>query len=323
MKYIKKGLFLLLVVIAVAGCGSTHPASEENEQEEESIRKGNELPTIGIALYSLQNQYTVSFASAASDYAKEKGIKLVIYNGNYDAATQTSQMEEMIQDKLDGIILNPQDAEKSSEGVDLAYEAGIPVISVNTKVENEHVTSHVGPDDLKAGEMIMQEAADYCSGKGNIVILEGPLGQSAQVERMQGIKNILKDNPDIHVISCKTANWSRLEARTVMKSWLEIFDRIDVVVAENDDMALGAVDAVKSTNKEIPIIGIDGFEDALQAVEDGEMLMTVYQDAKAQAQTAIDVMLDYLNGQEIDTVYRIPLEKITKDNVDSKRVSEK
>lgn len=280
-------------------------------QEAETNQIADSGIKLGITLYSLQNEYTVRFANAAADYAGEKGIELQIYDGNYDAELQINQVKQMLEDGVDGLILNPQEAVRCSECVDAAVEAGVPVIAVNTRVENDGITSYVGSDDVEAGEMIMERAAEALAGKGNVVILEGPLGQSAQLDRLQGMKNILKENPGIQVIGDKTANWSRLEAQTVMAKWLDTFDRIDAVVAENDDMALGAVQAIKDDGRipgeDILVVSIDGSEDAQAAVQEGSILMTVYQNAEKQACVAIDVLLQALAGEEVYPEYQVPL----------------
>lgn len=276
---------------------------------------GTEKRKLGITLYSLQNEYTVRFANAAADYAGEKGIELQIYDGNYDAELQISQVKRMIEDGVEGLILNPQEAVKCSECVDDAVAAGVPLIAVNTRVENDGITSYVGSDDVEAGEMIMEKAADTLGGKGNVVILEGPLGQSAQLDRLQGMKNVLRENPDIQVIGDKTANWSKLEAQTIMGKWLDTFDRIDAVVAENDDMALGAVQAIEEAGQipgqDIWVVSIDGSEDAQLAVQEGRILMTVYQNAEEQARTAIDVLLEALSGKPVASEYLVPLTPYT------------
>lgn len=275
--------------------------------------------TLGITLYSLQNEYTVRFANAAADYAEEKGIELQIYDGNYDAELQNNQVKQMIKDGADGLILNPQDAVKCSDCVDAAVEADVPIIAVNTRVENDGITSYVGSDDIKAGEMIMQKAAEILDGKGNVVILEGPLGQSAQLDRLQGIKNILKKYENIQIIGDKTANWSKLEAKTVMDGWLNTFDRIDAVVAENDDMALGAVQSIKEAakvpGKDIQVISIDGSEAAMEAVREGSILMSVYQNAEEQARISIDILLKKLDGEPVEQEYLVPFEEVTLDNI--------
>lgn len=312
-----------MILLGIMGCAekSAGELEEDGAKEEAEVPKEqDDKIKLGITLYSLQNEYMVRFANAASDYAKSQEIELKVYDGNYDAELQISQVEEMIVNGVDGIILNPQDSGRCSECVERAVEQDLPIISVNTRVDDDRITSYVGSDDVEAGELIMQKAIDALDGEGNVVILEGPLGQSAQIDRIQGMKNVLKRYPDIHVIGDKTANWSRMEAKLVVSGWLQTFDRVDAVIAENDDMALGAIDAIKETGKmpgeDILVLGIDGLKEALDEVRSGNMLMTVYQDAEKQAEVAVDVLVKRIQGGQIEREYRVPLSEVTAENVE-------
>ena len=113
----------------------------------------------------------------------------------------------------------------------------------------------------------------------------------------------------------KTANWSRSEAMTVMETWLQAFDEIDGIIGENDEMALGAREAVKGVNKDIPAVGVDGITDALDAVESGNMVVSIFQNADGQARKAVQVLLDAVNGKDVDENYWIDFEEVNKDNV--------
>lgn len=309
-----------MAVSGLAGCGAADTSAKAADTKAEADGKGQTADgekklKLGITLYSLKNEYTVRLANAAQSKAEEMGATLMVYDGNYDPSTQISQVETMISDGCDGIILNPQDSDACSPCVDKAVEAGIPIVAVNTRVNNDQITSYIGSQDVLAGEMIMQKIADTLGGKGKIVIIEGPMGQSAQIERRQGIQNILSKYPDIEVLAEKTANWSRSEAMTVMETWLQAFDQIDAIVAENDEMALGAREAVKAAGKDIPAVGVDGINDALTAVEDGNMLISVFQDAAGQGSKAVEVLIDAINKKPVEKNYWIAFEEVNKDNV--------
>jgi ABC-type sugar transport system substrate-binding protein len=295
----------------VAGCG----VADKQAKSEENKEGNEETVKIGITLYSLKNEFTVRLANAAEAKAKELGVELKVYDGNYDPSTQISQVETMISDGCKGIILNPQDAEACAPCVDKAVEAGIPIVGVNTRVQSEDLTSYVGSQDVTAGEMEMQKVADLLGGKGNIVIIEGPMGQSAQLERREGIQNILDKYPDIKVLAEKTANWSRSEAMTVMETWLQAFEQVDAIVAENDEMALGAREAVKAAGKDIPAIGVDGITDALNAVESEDLIASIFQDGAGQGGKAVEVLVNAINGETVEDNYWIDFEEVNKDNV--------
>ena len=309
-------LCMMMVLGLSAGCGAV---DKEVKSKETTTTKGEtdkETIKLGITLYSLKNEFTVRIANAAEAKAKELGVELVVYDGNYDPSTQISQVETMISEGVDGIILNPQDAEACAPCVDKAVAAGIPVVGVNTRVKSDKLTSYVGSQDVTAGEMEMQKIVDLLDGKGKIVIIEGPMGQSAQIERRQGIQNILDKYPNIEVLAEKSANWSRSEGMTVMENWLQAFDQIDAVVAENDEMALGAREAIKGKKLDIPAIGVDGITDALTAVEEGNLIASIFQDGAGQGSKAVEVLLEAINGAIVEENYWIDFEEVNKENVE-------
>ena len=263
-----------------------------------------ETYTIGATYYTLQTEFCMRMDNYATKYC--------------DAATQLSQVETMIADGVDAIILNPQDADACVACVEVAEEAGIPIIGVNTMVNTDKLTSYVGSQDVSAGEEIMQYMIDYMeSEEFNIVVLEGPMGQSAQLQRWEGINNVLADYEGIEILAYDTANWSRSEAMTLMETWLTTYgDEIDAVVAENDEMALGARQAIEAEGYDIPCIGIDGITDAVTAIQNGGMIASDFQDAEGQISGAIDAAVAVLNGEEVEKEIWIPFQMITPDNVE-------
>ncbi len=320
MKMFKKLLAMSLVtatmLVSFAACSSE---TQDNTSASSSVAttdtSAEKKIVVGMTLYSLKNEFTVRLSNAAKKKAEELGVELKIYDGNYDPNTQISQVETMISDGVDAIILNPQDAKACAVAVDKAAAANIPVIGVNTRVDSDKLVSYVGSKDVYAGELEMQAIADKLGGKGNIVILDGPLGQSAQLERSEGINNILAKYPDIKVLAEKTANWSRSEAMTVMENWLQAFDKIDAVVGENDEMALGARQAIEAKGLDIPTIGVDGITDALNAVEKGTLIASIFQDGAGQGSKALEIAVSAAKGNTVDKEYWIDFEPVTKDNV--------
>ncbi|MDO5136529.1 MAG: substrate-binding domain-containing protein [Eubacteriales bacterium] len=274
--------------------------------------------SIGATFYSLETEFCTRMDNAAKKYCEENGISYTSYSGKNDAATQLEQVETMIADGVDAIILNPQDADACVACVEVAEEAGIPVFGVNTMVNTDKLTAYVGSQDVSAGEEIMQYMIDYMeSDEFNIVIIEGPMGQSAQLQRWEGINNVLENYEKIEILEYNTANWSRSEAMTLMETWLTAHgDEIDAVVAENDEMALGARQAIEAEGYDIPCIGIDGVTDAVAAVQNGGMIASDFQDAEGQIQGAIDAAVAYLNGEEVEKEIWIPFQMITPDNVE-------
>lgn len=310
-----------MMVVGLVGCGSSDSGSSDAEgsaasEESTASSDGAEKLTIGATYYTLQTEFCMRMDNAAKKWAEENGVNYTSYDGNNDAATQLDQVETMISQGVDAIILNPQDADACSACVDAAVEADIPIIGVNTMVNNENLTAYVGSQDVSAGEEIMQYMIDYMDKDSfNIVIIEGPMGQSAQLQRYEGITNILKDHEGIKILATDTANWSRSEAMTLMETWITKYgDEIDAVVPENDEMALGAREAITAAGLDIPCIGIDGITDAVTAVSEGEMIASDFQNAEGQITGALETAVKCVNGEDYDKETWIPFEMITPDN---------
>ncbi len=256
---------------------------------------------IGAAVYGLKGEFMQLWANALKEHplVKNGTVKITVYDGKYDALTQNNQFDTMITQKVDGILFVPIDIQAGAEPVQKAAAAKIPVVGSNTRVNSDKLVSYVGSNDVIAGEMEAESVVKAMGGKGNVVILEGPIGQSAQIERRKGNQNVLAKYKDVKVLEMKTANWSRAEALSLTENWLTAHSgKINGIIGQNDEMALGAIEAVRAKGldpKSIPTAGIDGVKDAVRAVKDGNMV-SVLQDARAQAQGSLDVLLRSIIG---------------------------
>jgi putative xylitol transport system substrate-binding protein len=256
---------------------------------------------VGAAVYGLKGEFMQLWANALKEHplVKNGTVKITLYDGKYDALTQNNQFDTMITQKVDGILFVPIDIQAGAEPVAKAVAAKIPVVGSNTRVVSDKLASYVGSNDVIAGEMEAESVIAAMGGKGNVVILEGPIGQSAQIERRKGNQNVLAKYKDVKVLEMKTANWSRAEALSLTENWLTAHaGKINGIIGQNDEMALGAIEAVKAKGidpKTIPTAGIDGVKDAMRAVKAGNMV-SVLQDANAQAQGALDVLLRRIIG---------------------------
>ena len=295
---------------------------------------------VGAAVYGLQGEFMQVWSEALEDHpAVQAGdVDLTIFDGRYDALVQQEQFETMITQQFDAVIFVPIDVEAGATAVLAASEAGIPVVGSNTRVNSDHLTSYVGSDDVQSGYMEAKHVLDEIGCEGNVVILEGPIGQSAQISRLEGNMQALEECPDVEVLERQTANWSRAEAQTLMENWLTAHpDAIDGVIGQNDEMALGAIEAIKAAGldpQDFAIAGIDGVTDALLAVKAGDMA-SILQDARAQAQGALDVAVKAVDdGYEpqsdiweqypdmswdggTNAEYNVPWTPVTEENVDA------
>ncbi|WP_026783900.1 ABC transporter substrate binding protein [Pleomorphomonas koreensis] len=275
---------------------------------------------IGVTYQNLQNEFIVNIAKAVEEKAKELDVTLIESDGQGKAEVQISQVENFIAQHVDAILLIPFDKEGCAPAVQKAVAAKIPLVVFNAQVANvELANTYVGSDDIEAGRIEMQYIADLLGGRGNIAIIHGPNGHSAEVQRTEGNKQVLENYPDIKVLFEQTANWDRAQALSLTENWLQTGRPLNAIVAQNDEMALGAYKAVEAAGKakDIPVIGVDAIADALKSVKDGKMAATVFQDAHGQGATAVEMAVKILNGEEVPKVVNIPFKLITKENVDS------
>lgn len=299
---------------------------------------------IGAAVYGLNAEFMQIWSAALEEHpaVQDGTVEVTIFDGRYDALVQQEQFETMITQGYDAIIFVPIDIEAGAAAVEAAHAAGIPVIGSNTRVNSDLLTAYVGSDDVMSGRMVAEDVLNKigCEEGGNVVILEGPIGQSAQIQRLEGNQQALAECPNVTVLEQQTANWSRAEAQTLMENWLTTHgDAIDGVIGQNDEMALGAIEAIKGAGLDVAdfaIAGIDGITDALNAVKAGEMA-SILQDANAQAQGALDLAIFHASGAPegweplspiweqypdmpwnggMDAEYNVPWTPVTEDNVD-------
>ena len=272
---------------------------------------------VGVTVYNMSSFITQG-REGMEAFAEANDIELLWNSANNDVATQASQVESLINQGVDAIIIVPVQADSLQPQLQAAADADIPVLAVNTTLSNEElITAAVLPDDVKAGEQEMQMMADELGGEGKIVILQGPLGSSPELDRTQGINNVLENYPGIEVLAMDTANWAREEAVNKVKNWISSFgDDIDGIVAENDDMGLGAVQALKEAGMSVPVVGIDGIEDGLRAVESGDFIGSNLQHGRVELAAGLAVALKVINGEEYEKNYWYLMPEITPDNVD-------
>lgn len=317
MKKAKKWMALLLAAVmtmaVLAGCGKQEATDGENS--------GSGKLKIGVSYYALSGEYNANLKSAMQSYFDEAGladkVELSVTDAGGDANTQNSQLENMIAGGVNAIILIPGDATAQAVMVEEAHAQNIPVIELCTKTEAEdYRTSFVGSDDIVAGRMLMEYLGDLVDGKGDMIIFHGPTGVSAEINRHTGAQQMIKEkNWDIKVVAEKVCNWSREEAMTAMENIITSGMKFDIIFAENDEMAVGALSALKDSGLKYVIGGINAIPDAVQAVADGDMDCTFFQDYITQAKTALDVAIKAASGEQVDASYDIDFVLITKENV--------
>ncbi len=258
---------------------------------------------IAVLMYGMKAEFVQLMEKASKEHpaVKSGDVQITMYDGRYDPMVQNNQAETAIQTKADAIIINPMDYEANIDVVTMANKAKIPVIVTNARLDTDKMTSEVVSDDVLGGYLDAKAVLKKMNCKGNVVILEGPMGGSGEIQRGQGIDKAIAEcgKGNVTVLERKTANWSRAEALPLMENWLQKHrGKINGVIGENDEMALGSIEAIKEAGlnvKDFSIGGIDGVTDAIRAVQQGEMV-SILQDAHAQMQGSIDVALRAVKG---------------------------
>jgi ribose transport system substrate-binding protein len=239
-------------------------------------------------------------------------------SANSDVSTQANQVDQYINQKVDAIVIVPVQADSLQPQLAAAKAAGIPVLAVNAALSSgAELAATVLPDDAAAGAQQMQQMVDHLGGKGKIVILQTKLGASYEINRSKGNKQVLASNPGIEVLAMDTGNNTRDEAVNKMKNWIAAFgSEIDGIVAQNDDMGLGALQATKEAGLKIPIVGIDGIEDGLNAVKSGDFIGTSLQHGTVELAAGLAVAHRIATGAEVNKSVTYTMPPVDSKNID-------
>ncbi len=274
---------------------------------------------IGVTLMDFSTEFGIGLKDYMTAKADAMGdVELTVVDAGGDAAKQLQQVETFISQKVNAIIMQPQEQEACSPAIDKAKAAGIPIINCNSLTITEP-DAYVGSNDSESAEIAMTYIAKQLGGKGNVLMMHGHPGQTAEVKRTEGAMDILAQNPDMTLLDEQTADWDRAEAMTLMENWIQAYgDQINAVFCQNDEMALGALNALVQAGKKdnVLVVGVDAIDDALQSVKDGKMDATVYQDCKGQAEGAIEAAYKLAKGESVEKEILIPFILVTTENVD-------
>ncbi|MBA1430854.1 sugar ABC transporter substrate-binding protein [Pseudomonas fluorescens] len=255
----------------------------------------------------------------AKSYPKGDGVQLQFEDARADVVKQLSQVENFISQKVDAIIVNPVDTASTKNIISAATKAGIPLVFVNRRPDQKDLPKDVVAvvsDDVEAGKLQMQYIAEKLGGKGKIVILLGDLANNSTTNRTKGVKEVLAKYPDIKIEQEQTGIWLRDRGMTLVNDWLTQGRDFNAVLANNDEMAIGAAMALKSAGKkDVLIAGVDGTPDGLNAITKGEMAASAFQDAKGQAVGSVEAARKMARHEPVEQDVVIPFKLITPDNV--------
>ena len=281
---------------------------------------------IGVAMSNFDDVWLTYVRDAITKWANaHPDVDLIMVDGSNDTAKQVGQVENFLAQGVDAVVILPVDSSATGPVTKAVLKAGKPLVYVNRIPSNlPKGVLYVGSRNIDAGIMNMEELGKCMGGKGNLVILMGELNHEGAIHRTEGIKKIVKEKfPDIKIVSEQVGYWTRAQGETIMENWLASGLKIDGVASNNDEMALGALQAIKAAGKlgKICVGGVDASHDALESMDKGEMNNTVFQDPVAQGEEGVNAA--YLmvkkepNPKVVDGTIWIPFQPVTKENYKS------
>jgi len=259
-------------------------------------------PALYLCISHLNNAFNVAVARYLEEEAGKAGAGLVVQDARDDITRQGQQIGEAVKKGAAALIVEPVSRSGTVPAVEAAVKAGTPVIILNQMIDDpSKASAFVGVSNEALGALEMERAAADLGGKGALAILLGPLGTEGQVGRSAGYDAVLAAHPGLDAVFEGTGEWFAADGYRLASNWLKTGTAIDAFVSQNDNMALGAMKAVEeSGRKGIRIYGIDAIPEALEAVRDGRLTVTVSQEAKKQAGIVIETALKLIDGKNVE-----------------------
>jgi len=282
------------------------------------VKTGRKL-TIALVTKALNNPFW--------GYMKEEFEKVCAANGVdsiYLAPTkannleeQTRLVEDLIQKKVDGIVLVPVDSDGIVPVIKRANAAGVPISLANSKAFGGQVVTLSAIENYDAMTLLAEFMVSKLSGKGKVIILEGPAGAQTNTDRLRAVRDVLKKYPGITILASQTADFQRAKGLQVMENLSQTYTQFDAVLSMNDEMALGAIEALDSAKRlnNVLISGFDASDPALKAVMDGTLVVTMDQNPRKQAGDAAQALIDFINGKKVPDRIVTPGILVTKQNI--------
>ena len=295
----KKLLAMILCVsmmaTALVGCGG----SEEPAADDAAVAGG-----IGLSVSTQNNPFFVTLVEGAEAAAEEAGVSLTVVDAGDDVTKQVSDVEDLLSKNIAVLIINPVDSDAVSGVVEDAMAAGVKVIAVDRVVNGVEVDCTIASDNVMGAELATQYIVDTLGEGIKVAELQGVPGASAAIDRGTGFHNIA--DASLEVVASQTANFDRTEGMTVMENMLQANPDIQAVFAANDEMALGAVEAISGAGKDILVVGFDATDDAVAAINEGRMAATIAQQPDLSGKTAVENAVKLIAGEAVEV--NVPVE---------------
>ncbi|WP_370292580.1 substrate-binding domain-containing protein [Cryobacterium sp. TMT2-10] len=271
---------------------------------------------IVMAISTLNNPFFVELRDGAQAAAKDAGVQLNIVDAQNDSATQANQLATAASGSTKAVIVNPVDSDAAASSVNALLKAGIPVIGVDRTVNGADLDSLVASDNVAGGRQAADELAKAMGEKGSVIQLQGVSGTSASRDRGAGFEEGMKAYPGITVVAKQTANFDRAAALDVTTNLMQSNPGVTGLFAENDEMALGAIQALGAkAGTEVSVVGFDGTSDGLAAIKAGTLVATIAQQPAELGKLAVELAVKAIKGEKIEKNVPVEVVSVTKTNV--------
>lgn len=276
---------------------------------------------IGVSIARVDDNFMTYVRNGLEAAAKQEGVQIQFEDAQGDVVRQLNQVEGFLSQKVDAVIVLPVDTSATANMTRAAVEAKTPLVYVNRHPDERTLPKGVvtvASNDLEAGQLQMRYLAEKLGGKGSLAIIMGDLAQNATHDRTEGVKQVLKDYPGIKIVEQQSAEWQRNKGMDLTSNWLLAGTHFDAIIANNDEMAIGAAMALQQAGKakgEIAIVGIDGLPDGLAAIKRGMLIASVFQDPKAQATVAVQSAIKMIKGEAVEPDVWVPFQLIKPEQV--------
>ncbi|MCC5895256.1 MAG: D-ribose ABC transporter substrate-binding protein [Alkalibacterium sp.] len=304
------GLLSVMFMFVLSACGAATLEGDQAGDNGEVEEKTPEEITIGLSISTLNNPFFGDLQRGVMEAAEGSGSTVRSVDAQDDTATQINGIDDLIQQGVDILLINPVDSDAITPAIESANSAGIPVITIDRSSEGGDVLTFIASDNVEGGEMAAEFIIDLVGEDAGVVQLEGVPGASATNERGEGFRNVADER--LNLLESQSANFNRSEGLTVMENIIQSHSDIDAVFAQNDEMALGAMEALEAAGMtDVIVVGFDGNDDALDEIEAGRLDATIAQQPNEMGRIAVDTVYEYFAGGAVDSEIAAPLELIT------------
>ncbi|GAB7533130.1 sugar ABC transporter substrate-binding protein [Pseudomonas sp. 3A(2025)] len=276
---------------------------------------------IGVSIAKVDDNFMTWVRRALEDAGKKDDVRLQVEDAQGDVVRQLNQVHGFINQNVDAIIVLLVDTAGASNITRAATDAKIPLVYVNRRPDEQQLPAGVvavSSNDNEAGQLQMRYLAEKMGGKGNLAIILGDLVHNSTRGRTQGVKDVLKDYPNIKVVEEQGAEWQRDKGMDLTSNWLLAGAKFDAIAANNDEMAIGAAMALQQAGKakgEVAVMGVDGLPDGQAAIKRGLLAGSVFQNPMGQANSAMQAAVKMIKGEAVEANVWVPYTLITPDNL--------